>query len=96
MTGGLIILRDGDPGEPEQALGGFGSTYYQHAVEIEVYVEEGDAAARDAAFDALLQQIGVALETDPTLEGLEVEARELLRQLRLERLAAVQRLGLVE
>ena len=22
--GGLIILRDGDPGEPEQALGGFG------------------------------------------------------------------------
>ena len=27
--GGLIILSDGDPGEPEQALGGFGSTYYQ-------------------------------------------------------------------
>jgi hypothetical protein len=69
-AGGLIILRDGDPGEPEQALGGFGSTYYQHAVEIEVYVEEGDAAARDAAFDALLQQIGTALEADPTLGGL--------------------------
>jgi hypothetical protein len=68
--GGLVILRDGDPGEPEQALGGFGSTYYQHAVEVEVYVEEGDAAARDDAFDALLQQIGVALETDPTLGGL--------------------------
>jgi hypothetical protein len=69
-AGGLIILRDGDPGEPEQALGGFGSAYYQHAVEIEVYVEEGDAAARDAAFDALLQQIGAALDTDPTLGGL--------------------------
>jgi hypothetical protein len=68
--GGLIILRDGDPGEPEQALGGFGSVYYQHAVEIEVYVEEGDAVARDAAFDALLQQIGTALEADPTLSGL--------------------------
>jgi hypothetical protein len=68
--GGLIILRDGDPGEPEQALGGFGNAYYQHAVEIEVYVEEGDAAARDAAFDALLQEIGAALETDPTLGGL--------------------------
>ena len=27
--GGLIILRDGDPGEPEQALGGFGNAYYQ-------------------------------------------------------------------
>ena len=67
--GRLIILRDGDPGEPEQALGGFGSTYYQHAVEIEVYVEEGDAVARDAAYDALLQQIGSALETDPTFGG---------------------------
>ena len=68
--GGLIILRDGDPGEPEQTLGGFGSTYYQHAVEIEVYVEQGDAAARDAAFDDLLQQIGAVLEADPTLGGL--------------------------
>jgi hypothetical protein len=68
--GGLIILRDGDPGEPEQALGGFGSTYYQHAVEIEVYLEDGDTAARDAAFDALLRQIGAALQADPTLGGL--------------------------
>ena len=68
--GGLIILRDGDPGEPEQALGGFGNAYYQHAVEIEVYVEEGDAAARDAAFDDLLQQLGAVLEADPTLGGL--------------------------
>jgi hypothetical protein len=69
-NGGLIILRDGDPGEPEQALGGFGNAYYEHAIEIEVYVEEGDPAVRDAAFDALLQEIGVALETDPTLGGL--------------------------
>jgi hypothetical protein len=69
-AGGLVILRDGDSGEPEQALGGFGSTYYQHAVEIEVYLEEGDAAARDAAFDALLQQIGAVLEADPTLGDL--------------------------
>ena len=68
--GGLIIVRDGDPGDSEQALGGFGSTYYQHAVEVEVYVEHGDAAERDAAFDALLQQIGAALEADPTLGGL--------------------------
>jgi hypothetical protein len=68
--GDLVILRDGDPGEPEQALGGFGSTYYQHANEIEAYLEEGDAAARDIAFDAFIQRVGVALETDPTLGGL--------------------------
>ena len=42
--GGLVILSDGDPGEPEQALGGFGNAYYQHAVEIEVYIEEGPQA----------------------------------------------------
>ena len=60
-------MRDGDPGEPEQALGGFGNAYYQHAVEIEVYVEEGDAAARDAAFDDLLQQIGGRLRPTPSL-----------------------------
>ena len=29
-----------------------------------------DAAARDAAFDDLLQQIGAALQADPTLGGL--------------------------
>jgi hypothetical protein len=69
-AGGLIILHDGNPGEPEQALGGLGSTYYQHAVEIEVYVEEADAPSRDAAFDDLLQQIGAALEANPTLGGL--------------------------
>jgi hypothetical protein len=69
-AGGLIILREGDPGEPERALGGFGNAYYQHAVEIEVYVEKGDAAVRDAAFDDLLRQIGAALEADPTLGDL--------------------------
>jgi hypothetical protein len=68
--GGLIILRDGDPGEPEQALGGLGNAYYQHAVEIEIYVEQGNAAVRDSAFDGLLQQIGAALEADLTLGGL--------------------------
>jgi hypothetical protein len=68
--GDLIILRDGDPGEPEQPLGGFGSADYQHTVGIEICVEEGDATARDAAFDNLLQQIGAALEADPTLGDL--------------------------
>ena len=69
-AGGLIVLRDGDPGEPEQALGGVGSVYYSHAVEIEVYVESADAAHRDAAFDALVQRIGSALDSDSTLGGL--------------------------
>ena len=69
-AGGLIVLRDGDPGEPEQMLGGVGSVYYSHAVEIEVYVETGEATARDAAFDALVVAIGEILDADPTLGGL--------------------------
>ena len=69
-TGGLIVLRDGDPGEPEQALGGFSAAYYSHRIEVEVYVQDGDATARDTAFDALLQDIGAVVDADPTLEGL--------------------------
>ena len=69
-AGGLIVLRDGDPGEPEQALGGVGSVYYAHAVEIEIYVEAASAGKRDDAFDVLVQKIGVALESDRTLGGL--------------------------
>ncbi len=69
-AGGLIVLRDGDPGAPDTALGGFGGAYYSHDVEVELYVEEGAASARDAAFDTLVQAVGVALETDPTLGGL--------------------------
>ena len=68
--GGLTVLRDGDPSEPEQALGGIGSVYYAHAIEIEVHVEGGEAADRDAAFDALVVAIGQALDADPTLGGL--------------------------
>ena len=63
------MLRDGDPGEPEQALGGVGSVYYSHAVEIEVYVEAASAGKRDAAFDVLVQKIGAVLDSDPTLGG---------------------------
>lgn len=69
-SGGLLILRDGTPGEPEQSLGGFGSAYCRQDAEIEIYVENGDTAARDAAFDILLQEVGVVLDDDPTLGGL--------------------------
>lgn len=69
-TGGLIILRDGTADEPEQPLGGFGGIYCRQEAEIEIYVENGNAAARDAAFDTLLQQIGTVLDADPALGGL--------------------------
>ena len=68
--GGLVVVRDGDPGEPEQALGGFAPVYYRHAVELEIYAESGDQAIRDQTFDDLTTAIGTALDADPTLGGL--------------------------
>lgn len=67
---GLIVIYDGDPGEPEQVLGGFNNAYYEHQIEVVLYIEEGDAAQRDLKFDAMLVQIGQVLEANPKLDGL--------------------------
>lgn len=66
---GLVILRDGEPGQPEVTLSPL-TWHYQHRAEIEVIVQGADAAARDAAFDALVAALGSALAADRTLGGL--------------------------
>lgn len=63
---GLLILRDGDPGEPELTLSPL-TYHYQHRAEIEVVVQ---GAGRDAAFDMLCASIGAAIAGDRTLGGL--------------------------
>ena len=74
---GLIILRDGNPGEPEVTLSPL-SYFYQHRAELEVVIQAG--SGRDALFDALTADIGAALAADRTLGGLcdwvEAEAPE--------------------
>ncbi len=64
---GLIILRDGQPGEPEVTLSPL-RYHYQHRAELEVVVQA--ANGRAAAFDSLIAAIGTALEADRTLGGL--------------------------
>jgi len=66
---GLIILRDGDPGEPEVLLSPV-LYLWQHRVEIEVIVQQAPAEAANTALDALLSEIGIALAADRTLGGL--------------------------
>ena len=66
-TAGLIILRDGQPGEPEVTLSPL-RYHYQHRAELEVVVQAG--TGRTSAFDDLIAAIGTALETDSTLGGL--------------------------
>jgi hypothetical protein len=68
-AGGLIILRDGDPGERSRRSAGSGARTTSMQSRSRCMLRKGNAAARDAAFDALLQQIGGALEADPTLGG---------------------------
>ena len=64
---GLIILRDGQPGEPEVTLSPL-RYHYQHRAELEVVVQAG--SGRASAFDSLIASIGTALESDRTLGGL--------------------------
>ena len=65
-AGGLLILRDGEPGEPEVTLSPL-AYHYQHRAEIETILQGAD---RDAALDSLIASIGAALAADRTLGGL--------------------------
>ena len=62
---GLLILRDGEPDEPEVTLSPL-TYHYQHRAEIEAVVRGAD---RDASFDALCASIGTAIAADRTLGG---------------------------
>ena len=64
---GLIILRDGQPGEPEVTLSPL-RYHYQHRAELEVVVQAPNGRA--TAFDTLITTIGAALVADQTLGGL--------------------------
>ena len=74
---GLIILRDGKPGDPEVTLSPL-TYFYEHRAELEVVIQAG--TGRDALFDALTADIGTVLTADRTLGGLcdwvEAEAPE--------------------
>ena len=67
--GGLIIVHDGDPGEPEEVLNGFRNCYYQHSIDVEIYARHGITGNRDSAWDTLIAAVGTALEGNLTLSG---------------------------
>ena len=64
---GLIILRDGQPGEPEVTLSPL-RYHYQHRAEPEVVVQAPNGRA--STFDTMIVAIGAAIEADRTLGGL--------------------------
>jgi hypothetical protein len=67
-SGGLVIIRDGDPGEPEITLSPL--TYvFSHRVPIEVAVHQA-SDPREQALDAILGRIGLEVAANRTLWGL--------------------------
>jgi hypothetical protein len=68
-AGGLVVLRDGDPGEPEVLLSP-PMYLWQHQAEVEVVVQQAPADAATAALDDLLAEVGSVLAADRTLGGL--------------------------
>ncbi len=63
---GLIILRDGQPREPEVTMSPL-RYHYQHRAELEVIVQT--PGNRATAFDTLIGAIGTVLAIDRTLGG---------------------------
>ena len=63
----VLVLRDGDPGEPEVVMSPL-TYYYEHVAELEVLVQ-GDDATRDSTWDTLLGKISTAINADTTLGG---------------------------
>jgi hypothetical protein len=76
-TDGLIILRDGDPGEPEVTMSPL-MYHYEHRAVIELFVPGTED--RDTLFDTLRTSVGALIVADRTLGGLcdwiEAEASE--------------------
>jgi hypothetical protein len=67
-AGGLIILRDGDPGDPEVVLSPV-SYLWEHQTEIEIILQRGQDDD-SAPLDTLLMAVGNALAADRSLGGL--------------------------
>jgi len=64
---GLIILRDGEPGDPEVTMSPL-AYEYDHRAEVEIYVQK--ATGRETVLDGLKAAIGPLLAADRTLGGL--------------------------
>lgn len=65
---GLLILRDGTPGEPEVTMSPL-TYHYQHEAELELFLA-GDGPVTIPAFDTMAGLVGTTLAANRTLGGL--------------------------
>ena len=66
---GLVVLRDGDIGEPDILLSP-ACYVFHHKAEIEVLIQQVEDSDNDAKLDSILDAIGLILKVDVTLSGL--------------------------
>lgn len=67
--GGLVVVRDGDPGDPEVMLSPL-VYVYTHRIPIELAAYETSSQSPEQVLDEMLGAIGVAVSGDRTLGGL--------------------------
>ncbi len=66
---GLVVLRDGNVGEPSILLSPV-CYIFHHKAEVEVLMQQIDDADNDARLDRLLESLGRLIMVDATLSGL--------------------------
>ncbi len=67
--GGLVVIRDGDPGEPEVTLSPV-SYLYTHRIPVEIAAFESATLTREEVVDEMFAAIGAALIANRRLGGL--------------------------
>ena len=72
---GLVIVRDGNPGQPEFTHSP-AVWHYEHTAEVECFAQGNTDTARDTAIDAILAAVGTAISADRTLSGAVEYAQE--------------------
>jgi hypothetical protein len=71
---GLVVVRDGDPGEPDVTLIPR-NEFFSHRVELELLMTQPTSGGGEAALDALVHEIAAALAPDPSIGGLAENLR---------------------
>lgn len=66
---GMVVVRTGDPGDPEYTLSPL-TYFYEHRIPIEVSALRTADLTSEAALDIMLMAIGMRVAADRTLGGL--------------------------
>lgn len=80
---GLVVLRDGNVGEPQILLSPVCYVFH-HRAEIEVLIQQSEDSDNDRRLDHILEDIGRIIMVDTTLSGLidhmHADAPEFIEQ----------------